>query len=337
MPFGSPSRTISHRNTSLAAWPGVVHAPMPDSTSFWRYRVRTVTWASRSLFSRISSNARSTRASRMYRPADAAGKDHVKFLNSPEIIVGHDCRLFVMFTSAAAVKESRNTRRVTFTTDCIRAPWFRTVTLTFTVVVTATAMGWLIRTIARSSSTSRERSAVMLAPAGEMFRTFHPVPMFPYPFEFGFESGPNPSGFAAHGSPASFGLSPAASSASTRSTSRWASLSLFWTESSTCQISMPDPGCAASNPACSRFSTRKYSERLVASLTVRRYTTELFSTCRICWERRGAVTSIGVTQPSFILDHALKSEGEVPRGFPFQDPLPITSQTPTPRVEPSVS
>ena len=49
------------------------------------------------------------------------------------------------------------------------------------------------------------------------------------------------------------------------------------------------------------------------------------------------MTSIGTTQPSLLFDQALKSDGEVPRGFPFQDPLAITSHTPIPGLEPSVS
>src|SRR5437879_11965118 len=111
-----------------------------------------------------------------------------------------------MFTSEPGARELRKTRRVTFTLGCVRAPWFRTVTNTFTALFSATAVGCVTFRIARSSSTSLERSATMIVPAAPMFRTFQPVRMFPYQFEIGFVSGPRPPELGATGTTESFGV-----------------------------------------------------------------------------------------------------------------------------------
>ena len=55
------------------------------------------------------------------------------------------------------------------------APRFPTVAVTSTLPPTATQQSRSMRTTTRSSTISRDRSAVIAGPAGLMFRTFHPV------------------------------------------------------------------------------------------------------------------------------------------------------------------
>ena len=131
------------------------------------------------MFSGISSPVRFTRASRMYRPWLPAVNCHVRFWNAVAVKVGITCVPLGTGISDAGESESRNTRRLAATVDCVRPPWFLRVTVTSTGCPTRIAYGWRTFSTARSSSTSRDRSATITEPAGEMFRTFHPVRMFP--------------------------------------------------------------------------------------------------------------------------------------------------------------
>ena len=66
-PYRLVSSTIRHWYASSAPWPGRAQEPAPDSTSSANplMNAREFTWASRSLFSGISSPTRFARASRM--------------------------------------------------------------------------------------------------------------------------------------------------------------------------------------------------------------------------------------------------------------------------------
>ncbi len=85
----------------------------------------------------------------------------------------------VTVRSELAFIVSYHTRSVTFTPVWFRAPWFPTFAMIIVDTATGTATSLRIRTIARSSSTSFERSARIVAPEGETFRTFHPVRRLP--------------------------------------------------------------------------------------------------------------------------------------------------------------